>query len=154
MNTKPFGVQRAEESLGLLLWQGTTLWQRRIRAALEPYGLAHAQFVILAILLWCEVQGIVPTQITLVKFSKLDKMTVSNVLKKLTERGVTMRVVSQDTRAKDVRLTTEGRTLAKTLVPLVEGVDAAFFGQLDHQDQQTLLRILGILTRSTPFPSR
>jgi len=42
----------AEDSPGLLLWQTTIFWQRMIKKALEPYGISHAQFVIMVILLW------------------------------------------------------------------------------------------------------
>src|SRR3546814_15453085 len=39
---------RPENSPGFLLWQVTNQWQRRLRATLEPLGLTHVQFVLLA----------------------------------------------------------------------------------------------------------
>ena len=37
-----------EESTGLLLWQVTNRWQAAQRAALQPFGLTHVQFVLTA----------------------------------------------------------------------------------------------------------
>ena len=83
MTDSTFGFERAEDSPGLLLWQTTTLWQRRIKRTLESYEISHAQFVIMAILLWFEEQQLEETQTAIVNVSKLDKMTVSQALKKL-----------------------------------------------------------------------
>ena len=38
-----------EESTGLLLWQVTNRWQAAQRAALQPFGLTHVQFVLTAL---------------------------------------------------------------------------------------------------------
>ena len=39
----------SSESPGLLFWQVSVLWQRKIKEALKPYGITHTQFVILAV---------------------------------------------------------------------------------------------------------
>ena len=39
----------ANESYGLLFWQVSTLWQRKIKESLRPYDLTHTQYVILAV---------------------------------------------------------------------------------------------------------
>ncbi len=39
-------------SPGFLLWKVSNAWQRRQRAALEPFGLTHSQFVLLATATW------------------------------------------------------------------------------------------------------
>ena len=141
-----FSVEHAEESLGLLLWQTTTLWQRKIKQALLPHGISHAQFVLLANLLWCEEVGELPIQAYLVQQSKLDKMTVSQGLKKLATMGLIERVEhQQDTRAKLVSLTDGGRGLARNLVPIVEAIDQAFFAKLPAEKQKTLRHILQML---------
>ena len=48
-----FGFESPDDSPGFLLWQVTNLWQRRIRAALEPLGLTHVQFVFVAGAITC-----------------------------------------------------------------------------------------------------
>ena len=72
----PFGFDRPEDSPGFLLWQTTMIWQRQIKRVLEAYDVSHAQFVIMATLMWFEAHNYDTTQISIVNWSKLDKMTV------------------------------------------------------------------------------
>jgi len=146
MSNSAFGVEKPEDSPGLLLWQTTITWQRLIKTALAKDDISHPQFVILAIVLWFTEQGQQPTQIKIIELSKLDKMTVSQSLKKLTQRGFTLRQEHDtDTRAKMVRLTPKGKTLTARLVKKVEKIDASFFGKLNLKDYNSLLKILGSL---------
>jgi DNA-binding MarR family transcriptional regulator len=144
MSKSAFSVETPADSPGFLLWQTTITWQRLIRQALDPYDISHAQFVILAILLWSNETKQEPTQVLIAQQSKLDKMTVSKSLKKLVLQGFVKRTESEkDPRAKCSHLTENGKAMAATLVPIVEKIDAAFFGGIDGQEQQSLLRILG-----------
>lgn len=145
-----FGFEAPEDSPGFLLWQTTITWQRLIKRALEVYDISHAQFVIMAILLWFEEHQQDPTQIALARLSRLDKMTVSKSLKKLVIQGYIRREESQkDTRAKWVYLTPKGKDLTIKVVPIVEGIDADFFGKTPKSDQQILIQILGKLMAET-----
>ena len=97
-------------ALVFLLWKTTTIWQRLVKKALEPSGISHAQFVLLASLLWFDLQKKKLTQVDLIDSTKLDKMTVSSSLKKLVTLGLVSRVENQeDTRAKLVSLTSKER---------------------------------------------
>lgn len=145
MNTKyPFGFKIPEASPGFLLWQTTMTWQRLIKKALEPHDISHAQFVIMATLIWFELQKKSATQVLIVNWTKLDKMTVSKSVKKLVTSKLVNRIEHQtDTRAKNVSLTAKGRALIHQLIPLVEQVDAEFFGKgISNKDQSLLLQIL------------
>ncbi len=145
--TSAFSVEKPEDSPGLLLWQTTMTWQRLIKDALAKYDISHPQFVILAILLWFTEQGQAPAQIDIINISKLDKMTVSQSLKKLALKGLANRSEhSEDTRAKAVELTSKGKTLAKKLVHIVEDIDKKFFGVLEEKHQTALIKILRNLT--------
>lgn len=150
MTNPPFAVDTPEQSPGFLLWQTTISWQRRIKKALEPHNISHAQFVIIAILLWQAGQQQDMTQIDIINMSKLDKMTVSKSLKKLVSMNLVERYENpEDTRAKSVHLTKSGVVLAKQLVPIVESIDADFFGQLKNKEAQALLEILQNLIAKT-----
>lgn len=139
----PFGFDKPEDSPGFLLWQTTITWQRLIKKALEPHDISHAQFVIMAILLWFGKHNYDTTQILIVNWSKLDKMTVSKSLKKLVGLDLVHRVEhAADTRAKSVSLTDKGKALVYKLVPIVEQIDADFFGKLPENNQQSLIQIL------------
>lgn len=146
LKNSSFGFEAPEDSPGFLLWQTTVTWQRLIKKALDAYDISHAQFVIMAVLLWFEEHQERPTQIAIARLSKLDKMTVSKSLKKLVSLGYMSREESQqDTRAKCVRLTLAGKDLASRLVPVVEKIDETFFGALDQNEQKTLIRSLNKL---------
>jgi DNA-binding MarR family transcriptional regulator len=143
MSNLPFGFDRPEDSPGFLLWQTTCIWQRHIKRALEPYDISHAQFVIMATLMWFEAHHYDTTQILIANWSKLDKMTVSKSLKKLIALGHVSRTEHQaDTRAKSVTLTEKGKELVRVLVPIVERIDSVFFGKISHTEQTILKSIL------------
>ena len=136
MKESAFGFEKSEDSPGFLLWQVTTLWQRRIKKALEPYNLSHAQFVIMAVLLWFEEQGLERTQVAIASQSKLDKMTVSKSIKILISDGYIHRIEHLvDTRAKWVTLTDPGKTLLHQLIPIIESIDETFFKYNSQQKQ-------------------
>ena len=143
MANPPFGFDTAEDSPGFLLWQTTISWQRLIKKALELHGISHAQFVIMAILLWSQGDKKDVAQIDIIRMSKLDKMTVSKSLKKLVVMNLVERHENQeDTRSKSVQLTKSGVDLVKKLVPIVEGIDADLFGQLQNKEEKTLITFL------------
>lgn len=142
MTNPPFGFDVPEDSPGFLLWQTTVSWQRLIKKALEPFDISHAQFVIMAILLWWHGKDEAVTQIEIVNMSKLDKMTVSKSLKKLVSMDLVVRYENEaDSRAKSVQLSESGVTLAKHLVPIVEAVDAEFFSHLDKPEEKQLIEL-------------
>lgn len=145
----PYGFDRPEDSPGFSLWQVSILWQRKIKAALDVHGVSHSAFVIMAVLYWLKIKNYEPTQITIVKLTKLDKMTVSKVLKQLVSHGYAIRFEnSKDTRAKTVLLTEQGAALIKILVPIVETVDKQFFDKINADDQNTLLGLLQQLAQN------
>ena len=147
-----FGFEKPEHSPGFLLWQTTMTWQRLINKALEPYKISHAQFVILAITLWFEKKKQEVSQSLIIRQSKLDKMTVSKSLKKLVSESFVKRTEHKtDTRAKSVCLTKKGRDMASKLVPIVEKIDATFFGFLKKTDQQSLIGILDDLVSKVEY---
>ncbi|HUX79740.1 MAG TPA: MarR family transcriptional regulator [Alphaproteobacteria bacterium] len=141
-----FGFEAPEDSPGFLLWQTTIVWQRQIKKALDAYDISHAQFVVMAMVLWFEEHHQEPTQVAIARLSKLDQMTVSKSLKKLVGQGYINREESpKDTRAKCVHLTSEGKKLISKLVPVVEGVDERFFRVLGQNGQKTLIQLLNKL---------
>lgn len=150
MTDTPFSVDSPEQSTGLLLWQTTITWQRLIKQALEPFAISHTQFVILAVLLWWQMQGKTTYQKEIIQLSKLDKMTVSKALKTLcTRQLVTRKENPDDTRSKSVHLTPSGVKLTKQLVPIVESIDHHFFSKLKQKEQTNLTSCLQNLMHDT-----
>ena len=121
---------RADESTGLLLWQVTNRWQSAQRAALQPFGLTHVQFVLTASLAWLGVEGPV-TQKRLADHAGTDPMMTSQVVRALVRRGLVDRVPHPDDgRAWALSVTSGGRALVNRAVVAVEACDEAFFAPL------------------------
>lgn len=126
-----FQFEEANDSPGFSLWQVSSLWQRRINAGLRPFGLTHAQFVLLASLTWLVDEAKPLTQADLASHAKMDVMMTSNVLRTLEEKGLVRRDPHPtDTRAKSLAVTEQGRELAAQAVRVVENIDRDFFSKL------------------------
>ena len=148
MTNPPFGFDAPEDSPGFLLWQTSISWQRRIKEFLESYEISHSQFVIMAILLWFNGKQTDITQTNIINMSKLDKMTVSKSLKKLSVKElITRKENALDTRVKLVFLTKEGKLLIQKLVPAIEKIDEEFFGRLTDIEQKNLIDIMQKLSK-------
>ena len=123
----PTRVAGPAESPGFLLWKISNAWQRRQRTALQPYGLTHSQFVVLATATWFGASEIL-TQSRISQLSGIDPMTTSQVLRTLEAASLIQRVDHpKDPRAKSIRVTRAGRDLARKALVVVEETDAAFF---------------------------
>lgn len=132
------------ESPGFLLWRVSNAWQRRQRAALEPFGLTHTQFVMLAVATWFGEQAPL-TQARLAQLAGSDPMTTSQVVRALEAAGHFARDPHpNDTRAKSITVSPSGRDLAARAVRAVETTDEAFFASLG-EDRPALLRAFGRL---------
>src|SRR5476649_21603 len=126
-----FSFERPEDSPGFLLWQLTNQWQRQQRQALSNLGLTHAQFVVLAGVLWLSsLADTVVTQKQVSELSKIDKMSMSDLVATLLQKKMLKRMShDKDKRAYSLVLTDKGRRIVLKSIPVVEGIDAAFFSK-------------------------
>ena len=100
---------RPENSPGFLLWQVANQWQRLQRSTLEPLGLTHVQFVLLAGLAWLSRKENDVTQARLAAFCKTDAMMTSQVVRSLEAGGFVARAPHPtDIRARQLRVTAKG----------------------------------------------
>jgi DNA-binding MarR family transcriptional regulator len=127
-----WNVDQPNESPGYLLWRISAAWQRRIRAALKPFGITQAQFVLLTCLIWLQDhRGRRVTQADLAEQAGLDKVTTGDVLQTLEKAGlVTRRPHAKDKRAWEIAATPSGRAKIAKAFPEVVAVDRDFFGNL------------------------
>jgi DNA-binding MarR family transcriptional regulator len=140
-----------DDSPGFLLWQVTNRWQAAQRAALQPFGLTHVQFVLLASLTWLDLDGPV-TQRRLAEHAATDPMMTSQVLRVLEARGLVKRAPHpNDKRARALTVTRAGRSLANRAVVAVEACDDAFFAVLG-QDIAGLTHTLTLLRGRAQAP--
>lgn len=119
-----------EHSPGFLLWRATMRWQRQLREVLDPLGLTHAQFVLLAVTGWLGRESALVTQARIALQASFDPMMTSQVLRTLERRGLLRRAPHPtDTRARHVVLTPTGKKLLPAAIRVVEASDRAFFGR-------------------------
>jgi DNA-binding MarR family transcriptional regulator len=140
----------ADDSPGLMLWRVTNTWQAAQRAALQPFGLTHVQFVLLASLTWLRSETPV-TQRDLADHAHTDPMMTSQVLRVLETKKLIRRTPHpNDARARALSVSPEGAALANAANAAVEAADQAFFGPL-HEDRTRFTRMLQRLTeRASP----
>ncbi|MEU6238547.1 MarR family transcriptional regulator [Kitasatospora sp. NPDC047058] len=140
------------DSAGFWLWHATMRWQREIAAALAPFDLTHAQFVLLACAWWLNERGEVPNQQELARQAGTDVKMTSQLVRKLEAKGLLDRETDpQDTRARRLRITARGTELARSAVVEVERVDAAFFRPAERAaglDERTLGSLLRHLAQA------
>ena len=135
----------AGESPGFLLWRISNAWQQRQRAALQPLGLTHVQFVLLASLVWLTHHGASVTQTALAEQAQTDPMMTSQVVRALEARGLLTRTVStDDRRARVLAPTPDGVALAAAAIQVVEAIDAECFAQGDAAWLQAVAQRLGL----------
>lgn len=126
-----FLFESPEVSPGYLLGQLTLLWQRRVKKVLDPLELTHTQFILMATLAWLSNQQQEVTQVEIANKNNFDRMMVSKVLRTLEKkRLITRQEHPVDTRAKLVKLTTNGKKLLQTALSRVEQADMEFFSVL------------------------
>jgi DNA-binding MarR family transcriptional regulator len=137
---------KPEESPGFLLWKVSNAWQRRQRAALQPFGLTHSQFVLLATATWFGASGTL-TQARLAQLAGVDAMTTSQVLRALEGASlVERRDHPDDPRARAIVVTAKGRETARKALVAVEETDRTFFAPVGARTAR-LVAILQTLAR-------
>ena len=126
-----------KESIGLLFWQSSMLWQRKIKQILQSYNLTHTQFVILAVIEELTEQDVCITQKKISDFSMIDVMTVSSTVRLLEKKGLIYRLPHKtDTRANSISNTEKGKICLKQAVIDVEGIDRTFCFNSDEENAQ------------------
>jgi DNA-binding MarR family transcriptional regulator len=126
------------ESPGFQLWKISNAWQRAQRLALQPFGLTHSQFVVLATVTWFGASETL-TQARVAQLAGIDPMTTSQVLRALETAALIERGDHpSDPRAKQIAATRAGRDLARKAVVVVEETDAAFFQPVARNGAQLI----------------
>jgi len=126
-----FHFKKPEDSPGYLLGQLTMLWQRKQKRVLDPLGLTQTQFALLCALAWLSRESDKVTQVDIANQGNADRMMVSKVLRTLEEKKfITRQEHPTDTRAKTIKLTSDGETVLQKAIISVETADLDFFYKL------------------------
>ena len=131
------------------MWRAALAWQRDIAAALEPVGLTHSQFVLLACTQWLEEHGDGASQVVVATQAGMDVKTTSQVLRRLERAGLVSRQPDpKDARARIVTMMPAGRDVGARATRLVEDADEAYFAAVPHL-REALLREAGVVARGS-----
>ena len=139
METSQFNSIYKDEyrkSTGLLFIRTYHKWHGLIKNKLRTIDLTHPQFVVLTTLAALLRQQEWVSQTDIARFSDMDVMTVSQIIRLLVKKGLIMREVHpKDSRANIILLTDTGLQKVNQALPLVEGIDQAFFGKLEDKTE-------------------
>ena len=125
-----------KKSTGLLFIRTYHKWHGMIKNKLRTIDLTHPQFVVLTTLAALLRQQEWVSQTDIARFSDMDVMTVSQIIRLLVKKGLIMREVHpKDSRANIILLTDTGLQKVNQALPLVEGIDQAFFGKLENNTE-------------------
>ena len=125
-----------KKSTGLLFIRAYHKWYGLIKNELKTIDLTHPQFVVLTTLAALLRQQEWVSQTDIARFSDMDVMTVSQIIRLLVKKGLIMREVHlKDSRANIILLTDMGLQKVNRALPLVESIDQAFFGKLENKTE-------------------
>ena len=125
-----------KKSTGLLFIRTYHKWHGLIKNKLRTIDLTHPQFVVLTTLAALLRQQEWVSQTDIARFSDMDVMTVSQIIRLLVKKGLIMREVHpKDSRANIILLTDMGLQKVNQALPLVESIDQAFFGKLGNKTE-------------------
>jgi DNA-binding MarR family transcriptional regulator len=129
-----------ENDIGFLMWQVVNLLKRDLNSKLAAFGITHLQFQILSAIAWLTRKGEAATQIELAKFSKIDAMMISQVIKLLEKKNLVIRKQHEsDSRAKAIFLSESGYKLLNKAIEIVDESSQENFNQIDQKKLQKIL---------------
>ena len=125
-----------KKSTGLLFIRTYHKWHGLIKSQLKTIDLTHPQFVVLTTLAALLRQQEWVSQTDIARFSDMDVMTVSQIIRLLVKKELIMREVHpKDCRANIILLTDMGLQKVNQALPLVEDIDQALFGKLEDKTE-------------------
>ena len=125
-----------KKSTGLLFIRAYHKWHGLIKNELKTIDLTHPQFVVLTTLVALLRQQEWVSQTDIARFSDMDVMTVSQIIRLLVQKNLIIREVHpKDSRANIILLTDMGLQKVNRALPLVESIDQAFFGKLENKTE-------------------
>ncbi|MCY7020599.1 MarR family winged helix-turn-helix transcriptional regulator [Streptococcus sanguinis] len=134
-----------KKSTGLLFIRTYHKWHGLIKKQLKTIDLTHPQFVVLTTLAALLRQQEWVSQTDIARFSDMDVMTVSQIIRLLVKKELIIREVHpKDSRANIILLTDTGLQKVNQALPLVEGIDQAFFGKLENNTETLNQLLIGL----------
>ena len=143
-----FKFRDFDQSPDFFLWQVFQQWQKQKAKVLSILELTSSQMTVLTSIYWLKQNEKSTIQVAISDCSHMDKMTTSQVLRKLEKKGFIVRLEHPtDTRAKTVELTKHGLSVVVKALKLVDESNQEYFSILD-ETQNEFVNILKNLLKS------
>jgi DNA-binding MarR family transcriptional regulator len=142
-----------EKNPGYQLWLATNAWQRIVRKALDPHGLTHVQFVLLASIdkLGGDCDAVTQAQVS--RFAATDENMTSQVIRSLADRNLITRLDHPtDARSRCLALTPQGEALLTAAKDSLMPARDRFFAPLGDR-AEVLAELLRVIADSQDEPS-
>jgi DNA-binding MarR family transcriptional regulator len=143
---------------GSLIWRVSMKWRAAVDRAVEPLGLTHAQYSLLASLYGRTRTGETPSQRQLAEHSGLDPIYVSKLIRALERAGLVTRTADpDDSRAVRLALTPHGEAVARQAIEVVHDLLeelTAPIGGLGGDADRRLNDLLQQLLGEQPGPTK
>lgn len=119
------------ETTGSLVWRLAMRWRAAVDRAVAPFGLTHAQYVVLATLYGLVLNGVRPSQRQLADTTGLEPVYVSRLAKALDDGGLIERVqAAADTRAVELSLSPQGEDVVVQAIAAVRELHASLLAPI------------------------
>lgn len=133
-------------SLNFLLWQTHMVWQRKLNRIVNQFSISYSQYIILLSINFLNENKIKANQVELIKFTNLDKMTMSQAIAKLTKEGhIKQMRDKKDRRSKNLILNGSGFFIISRLIIDIENLEKKFFSEINKEAKQELDRLLTVI---------
>jgi DNA-binding MarR family transcriptional regulator len=140
-------------NVGFMVWRLSTAWRAAMDCALEPMGLTHAQYAVLAPLYGMSRDGRRPSQRELADLTGLDAVYISKLVRALERAGFVERSASSaDTRAVELSLTGQGVTTVHTATQTVSQLRDQLTKPLGGNDGTRTAELAGMLRELLDVP--
>jgi MarR family transcriptional regulator, organic hydroperoxide resistance regulator len=135
MYTIYMDIPQGPQPIGHLVWRLSMRFRNAVDVAVSPFGLTHAQYVVLASLRSITFTGRTPTQRELADYTALDPIYISKLVRMLQRSGLVARTADKkDTRAVRLGITDKGQHLADQAIPVVHNLTSQFMAPLGGPD--------------------
>src|SRR5215472_1006328 len=104
---------------GSLVWRLSMKWRAAVDRTVAPFGLTHAQYVLLATLYGLSLRGARPSQRQLAEATGLEPVYVSRLARALEHSQLITRKEATDPRAVEITLTPRGEQVVVDAVATV-----------------------------------
>ena len=130
-------LREPEEQSGFMLWQASNIWWRLMKNDVKKFNATYTQFVILCSLIYLSHKNKEVNQRLIARHSKLDVMTVSDVLKTLEAKKLVIRTQNEkDRRHNFLKITEKGTIVVQNIFVKVKKSDKKFFCALGSQENE------------------